>query len=42
MNVTIGQPASGRSSSGPLALSWGYRYRLLSRGYLPLLLRQHS
>jgi hypothetical protein len=47
INATIGQPAIGRSSSGPLALSWGYWYGqapsvLPSRGYLPLVLRQHS
>jgi len=47
INATIGQPAIGRSSSGPLALSWGYWYGqapsvLPPRGYLPLVLRQHS
>ena len=39
---TIGQPAIGRSSAGPLALSGGYWYGWPPKGYLPLVLRQHS
>jgi hypothetical protein len=47
INATIGQPAIGRSSSGPLALSWGYWPQQIStalspRGYLPLLVKWHS
>jgi hypothetical protein len=39
---TIGQPAIGRTSAGPLALSGGYWYGAPPKGYLPLLLKQHS
>jgi len=47
INATIGQPAIGRSSSGPLALTWGYWSQQIStapslRGYLPLMLKWHS
>ena len=46
INATIGQPAIGRSSSGPLALSWGYWAGqgsvVIPRGYLPLVLKQYS
>jgi len=39
---TIGQPANGRTSAGLLALSGGYWYGWPPKGYLPLLLKQHS
>ena len=47
INATIGQPAIGRSSSGPLSLTWGYWSQQIStalspRGYLPLLVKWHS
>jgi hypothetical protein len=44
VSATIGQPAIGRSSGGPLTLTWGYWSQQISsalspRGYLPLLIR---
>jgi hypothetical protein len=42
MRATIGQPAIGLSSSGPLSLSWGYwggGTAAHIRNYLPLVSR---
>jgi len=42
INATIGQPAIGHSSSGPLALSWGYwggGTSAQQKRYLPLVSR---